>query len=427
MTRPGDSSRRLHPRQRRWLLWAVLAFAYLLMSFSRVSTAVLSEALTQAFDTTATELGLLHSSFFYLYAALQLPAGLLADRYGPRHVAAAGTLVMGIGTAALGVSGTFVVGFVARALIGLGGSVIFLSILRFGVTWFRPDEYATLTGLTIGVSALGGVVATTPLALAASTVGWRASMLAVGGLCVAAAAAIYLAVRDRPSDPAEVGLDPETDQGRDHSALTGVRSVVAQVDTWAIGVMMFLVLGVNFTIVGLWAVPYLVDIYGVSVTTASTFVLAGNVGLLLGSPLFGWVADRTARRTSLMILATAVFTGLYVGIALVGTPSILVVGAILFTSMFVNGGVALGFTVGRERNPEHVSATLSGTVNSVGYTGAAVMPAVMGIALDTFWTGTVVDGVRVYSLTGYRVAFAIAAGAGVVALICALWLHRTRA
>lgn len=419
-------SHRLDPRRKRWLLWGILVFGYLLMSFSRVSTAVLSEALTQAFDTTATELGLLHSSFFYLYAALQLPAGLLADRYGPRHVAAAGTLVMGLGTAALGLSDTFAAGFLARALIGLGGSVIFLSILRFGVTWFRSDEYATLTGLTIGVSALGGVIATTPLAVAAATVGWRASMLGVGGLCIASAVTIYLFVRDRPGPGADVGSQANPTNPSSRSTRSGVRAVLSRGDTWAIGVMMFLVLGVNFTIVGLWAVPYLVDIYGTSVTAASAFVLAGNVGLLLGSPLFGWVADRTARRTSLMILATTAFTGVYVGIALVGTPPLLLVGAILFTSMFVNGGVALGFAVARERNRDDVSGTVSGTVNSVGYAGAAAMPAVMGVALDTYWTGTVVDGVRVYSLTGYRIAFGIAAVAGAIALVCALWLHYTR-
>lgn len=421
MTGHDGARGRLSVQRRRWLLWGVLAFAYLLMSFSRVSSAVLADALTQAFDTTATELGLLHASFFYLYAALQLPAGLLADRYGPRYVATAGTLVMGVGAGALAVSDTFLAGFLSRALVGLGGSVIFLAILRFGVSWFRRDEYATLTGMTIGVSALGGVIATTPLAVAASAFGWRTSMMAIATLCVTSAVAIYWLVRD---DPADGPL--ETVEADARSTRHGLRDVLGQGDTWAIGVMMFLVLGVNFTVVGLWAVPYLVDIYDVSVTTASAFVLGGNVGLLLGSPLFGWVADRIGRRTGLMIASTATFTLVYVGLALVGTPPLLVVGGVLFTSMFVNGGVALGFAVARDRNREDVSATVSGTVNSLGYSGAALMPALMGYALDAYWTGNVVDGVRVYSLTGYRVAFGIAAVSGVAALGCALWLHRTR-
>jgi len=94
---------------------------------------------------------------------MQLPAGVLVDRYGPRRVAGTGTFVMGFGAVAFAMSDSFLVSFLARALVGFGGSVIFLAILRFAVTWFRADEYATVTGLTIGVSALGGIIATTPL------------------------------------------------------------------------------------------------------------------------------------------------------------------------------------------------------------------------------------------------------------------------
>jgi len=185
---------RLNTRRVRWVMWSVLAFGYLLMSFTRVSTAVLAESLTLAFNITATELGLLHSSFFYFYAAMQLPAGVLVDRYGPRRVAGTGTFVMGFGAVAFAMSDSFLVSFLARALVGFGGSVIFLAILRFAVTWFRADEYATVTGLTIGVSALGGIIATTPLAIAASVIGWRSSMLVIGSLCVVSALFIFLSV-----------------------------------------------------------------------------------------------------------------------------------------------------------------------------------------------------------------------------------------
>jgi len=88
--------------------------------------------------------------------------------------------------------------------------------------------------------------------------------------------------------------------------------------------------------------------------------------------------------------------------------------------MFVNGGVSLAFTVGRQRHPDEVSGTVSGTINSVGYFGAAVVPAVMGMVLDVFWTGKIVDGTPVYSFTGYRVAFGIATVAGFGPRVCTL-------
>ncbi|WP_435074516.1 MFS transporter [Halorubrum sp. HHNYT27] len=407
-------------------MWGVLAFGYLLMSFTRVSTAVLAESLTLAFNITATELGLLHSSFFYLYAAMQLPAGVLVDRYGPRRVAGTGTFVMGFGAMAFAMSDSFLVNFLARALVGFGGSVIFLSILRFAVTWFRADEYATVTGLTIGVSALGGIIATTPLAIAASVIGWRSSMLVIGSLCVVSALFIFLSVRDRPVDETDDESPELTADGGPTSLRDDLRSVLGGSDVWALGILNFLILGVNFTIIGLWGVPYLVHLYDLSVARASLYVLAGNVGLLIGSPLFGWVADRTAAHTALVLISTLTFCVVFGTLSALGTPPLAFVGILFFTAMFVNGGVSLAFTVGRQRHPDEVSGTVSGTINSVGYFGAAVVPALMGVVLDVFWTGKIVDGTPVYSFTGYRIAFGIATVAGFGALACALWIHRTR-
>jgi Sugar phosphate permease len=417
---------RLNTRRVRWVMWSVLAFGYLLMSFTRVSTAVLAESLTLAFNITATELGLLHSSFFYFYAAMQLPAGVLVDRYGPRRVAGTGTFVMGFGAVAFAMSDSFLVSFLARALVGFGGSVIFLAILRFAVTWFRADEYATVTGLTIGVSALGGIIATTPLAIAASVIGWRSSMLVIGSLCVVSALFIFLSVRDRPVDETDSESPELTADGGPTSLRDDLRSVLGGSDVWALGILNFLILGVNFTIIGLWGVPYLVHLYDLSVARASLYVLVGNVGLLIGSPLFGWIADRTAAHTALVLISTLVFCVVFGTLSALGTPPLAFVGILFFTAMFVNGGVSLAFTVGRQRHPDEVSGTVSGTINSVGYFGAAVVPAVMGMVLDVFWTGKIVDGTPVYSFTGYRVAFGIATVAGFAALACALWIHQTR-
>ena len=152
-------------RTRRWLMWGVLALGFFLVSFNRVTTGVLAEDLTRAFGLTATELSVLHSSFFYIYALLQLPAGVLVDRYGPRRVSSTGIVVMSVGVCGFALSGSLVTGFLTRTLVGLGGSVIYLSVLRFGANWFRPNEFATVVGISIAVSGIGGLAATTPLAV----------------------------------------------------------------------------------------------------------------------------------------------------------------------------------------------------------------------------------------------------------------------
>lgn len=415
---------RISMRQQRALLWGVLAGGFLLVNFHRTATAVLADTLAATFDATGAELGSLHASFFYIYAALQLPSGLVVDRYGPRRVGALGLAVMTGGVAWFALSGGLAEAFLARAAIGLGGSVLYIATLRFCANWFRPDEYATMTGYTIAAAGVGGILATTPLALAIESVGWRSAMLVAGGVGATLAVAIGAVVRDTPTSAGHEAVGDAADPGETatlREVLDNTRTVLGERETWLLGVALFLTLGANFTVLGLWGVPYVVDIYDVSVARASTYVLLGNVGFVVGSPAFGALSDRLARRTGLMIGAAALFTLSYAALVLV--PPLPVVGAALFCALFANGGVALAFTVGKERHDPDVAGTVTGVINSMGYFGAAVLPTVLGAVLDAYWTGEVINGARVYTVTGYRVAFAIATGTGVLATGAIVWLH----
>ena len=410
----------------RWVLWVTLAGGFLLVNFHRVSTAVLTDSLNRAFDTSAAELGLLHASFFYIYAPLQLPAGVLADRAGTRRVAAAGVAVMSVGVVGFALADSLLWGFAGRALVGLGGSVCYVAILRFCANWFRDDEFATMTGWTVAAAGLGGVLATTPLALAVAAVGWRESLLATAVVGGAFAVAIFALVRDSPEKAGFVAVEGATPPRRNVDLPTvwaNVKRVLRDRETWIMGVMLFFVIGTNFTVLGLWGVPYVADVYGESVTTASTYVLLGNVGFLLGPPVFGTLSDRLGRRTEVILASTVLFTIAYGTVFVLVTPPLPLFGLLLFLAMFTNGGTLLAYTVAKERHDASASGTVTGTVNSLGYLGAAVFPAAMGVILDAYWTGRTLDGARVYTTTGYRVAFGLATATGVVAVACAAYLH----
>ncbi|POG55328.1 MFS transporter [Haloferax marisrubri] len=418
---------RTAPTRLRWALWALLATGFLLVSFHRVTSAVLADDLARAFDTTGAELGMLHASFFYIYAGLQLPAGILVDRAGSRRVAAGGLAVMAFGVFGFALAPTYGVAFASRALLGLGGSVLYTATLRFLANWYRPDEFATMTGWTVAAAGMGGVLATTPLAVAIDAVGWRSVLLAVGVGGVGLAVVTFFAVRDRPRDAGFDPLDgvrPPASSVELATVVENTRRVLREGETWLMGTMLFLVLGTNFTVTGLWGVPYIADLYDVSVRTASLFVFVGNVGFLLGSPVLGTLSDRIGYRTELIVASCVVFTLAYGLVFLLVTPPLLLVGVLLFSALFVMGGAVIAFTVAKERHDATASATVSGAINSMGYFGAALFPAVMGLALDAYWTGETVAGARVYTPTGYRVAFGIATAAGVVAVCCAYLLHR---
>ncbi|MEF8868309.1 MAG: MFS transporter [Haloarculaceae archaeon] len=431
--RPGDGdgpadgadAGRGSPYRRRWLGYGLLALAFFLVSLHRTSTAVLSEGLLDAFEMTATGLGLLHSSFFYLYAALQVPAGLLTDRYGARAIAAGGTGLMSAGAVAFGLAPAYRVAFLGRLLVGLGASVVFVATLRFCANWFRPDEFGTMTGVTFTVAVFGGLAATTPLAVAIESVGWRAALLGLGGVGLAAAVGIAALAHDTPR---AAGLPP-VEEVPDRPAVSAAElrghTLVAlrEPETWLLGVMMFFMTGIGITVFGLWGIPYLVQTYGVPVTEASLYLLVGSVGGMVGPTAFGWLSDRLGRRTELIVVSAVVF-GLTWGVfAAFRSVPLLLVGGIFLFSRTLRGGIPLAFAVVKERNPEAASGTVIGIVNTMGWTGAAVFPVVLGAALDAFWTGETVNGSRVYTALGYRVAFGIALAGGLVAAACAVGLH----
>ncbi|WP_336343232.1 MFS transporter [Halalkalicoccus ordinarius] len=412
------------PTKRRWLAWGALATVFLLVNLHRLSTAVLSERLTADFALSAAELGTLHASFFLVYAAIQIPTGVLADRLGPRHVGSAGAAVLSVGAIGFALGDGYLVALLSRGFVGLGSGVIFVSILRFCANWFRAGEFGTMTGLTAGVAGLGAILATTPLALAAEAVGWRRTLLGLAGVGLLASVGVYVLAR---SSPADAGLEPiegVPEQPSVSLAETGayLRTLASDLDQWLLSAVFFSGMGTILTLIGLWGVPYLVVVYGLDVTTASYYTLLGSVGLLAGPPTIGWISDRVGRRLLPMCVGLALFAGALGIVPLVGRPPLPVVAGVYFCCGFLVGAAVLALSVVKERYPAEASGVATATVNTAGFVGATVFPTAMGVALDAYRTGDVVGGTVVYTEFGYRVAFAIIAGAVAVAFGCSLWL-----
>lgn len=423
------------PQKRRWFAFFALASTYVLMSVYRLSTAVLAEELTRAFSVTGTQLGNLHAAFFYIYAAMQLPAGVLVDRLGARRTVTGGALLMSLGGFVFAGTNTYPIAFVGRVLIGFGGGILFLAILSFCANWFRPSEFARMSGLTIALSGFGGVLATTPLAIVVAMTGWRWTLAAISVLGVVLAVVAYVVSRDTP---VEAGFEPVA--GVDSPGVTSFRAIISnaktvlrEAETWLCGVVLFGGTGINITVFGLWGIPYLVQTYGFSVTTASTYTLLGSAGLVMGPPVVGYLSDRFASgpdgevapsgRTRLIVVGMLLYTiGLAV-LSIIGAPPAAVVALIFFGTGALAGAFVLSYAIVKERHDAAAAGVSTGAVNMMAFGGAAVLPTIMGYALDTYWTGETIGGTRVYTEFGYQVAFGLATAVAFCSFIAAVWLH----
>ena len=404
---------------------------FLLVNLHRLSTGVLSEELRSGFSLSAAELGTLHAAFFVVYALVQIPTGVLVDRIGPRYVGAGGAVLLSLGAVLFSFGDGYLIALAARGLVGLGSGVIFVSILRFAANWYRVDEFATMTGMTGAVAGLGAILATTPLAVAVDTIGWRETMRILAGVGFLAGGAAYVLVRNSPSD---AGLEPiEGVPDQPPVTLAETREYLGRLardrDQWLLSSIFFATNGTLLTLIGLWGVPYLVVVYDFDVTTASLFTLVGAVGMLFGGPTIGWLSDRFENRHLPMSLGVAGFSFVLAIIAVTGRPPLWVVAVVYGVSGFLIGSGLLTLTLVKERYPSGASGVATATVNTAGFVGASLLPWAMGVALDAYTTGEVVAGTVVYTEFGYRVAFGLVSGVLAVAFLSslALWRRDARA
>jgi sugar phosphate permease len=409
----------------------VPATLYFVSYIHRVAPAVVAVDLMRAFSISAASLGTLAAIYPYVFAGTALVAGSLADTLGPRWTLTLGGVTMGLGALLFGAAPSFGAAMAGRLLVGLGASVILISWLALAAEWFGPREFGTVSGFTQAVGNAGALVASSPLALLVEAAGWRTTFALIGVLTLALAGLAAACVRDRP---AALGLPPvNPDAGRPapgvREALRAVPPVVRNARTWppiltAGGVYMGLI-----TFMGLWGVPYLRQVYGLSRVEAANLVALAPLGLCLGAPLVGWLSDRwLGRRRVPLAVLTLLFTTSWAPLLLPADLR-LPPGALapfVFLMGLTSSGVTLVWACVREVNDPARVGVAVGFVNLPIFLGFAVMQWLTGVVLDARWGGLLTDGVRVYSADAYRVMFILCAGISTGALVASWFVTETR-
>ena len=402
-------------------MWAPPALLFLVAFFHRGAPSIIAKDLMQEFGATGAVVGLLSATYFYAYAGLMIPGGLLIDGFGVRRVVAAGGLVMGLGALAMGVAGGERLLFVGRFGVGLGASVTFIGALKVAATWFPPSRFGFLSAVTATVGVLGALASTAPLALLVALVGWRGALWVVGGVTLAAALLCWALVRDRP-DPASGGTAPAF-----REVLAGMLAVLANRHTWPPFLAFFFLYAAAGNLF-LWVVPYLRDVYGLSAADAALVATAPSVALLLSGPLTGFLSDRVWKRRKLpYTLLASGYGALWVVMATtLGALPLGAVYALFFGMGLVGGAFVLTWPIGREVNPPHLAGIAVAVVNLGGFLGAALTQGPIGAVLDARWAGAVASGARVYPVGAYRAAFAICAAFTLASALLSLLLRETR-
>lgn len=374
-------------RNYRWFIWGVMAVAYIVVFFHRMAAGVVRDDLVQTFGISSATFANIGSAYFYAYMVMQIPAGILADTWGAKKTVTYGTLLAGIGSVLFGLAPRVEFAFLGRTLVGLGVSVTFICILKIISEWFPPQRFGSMTGLTSLVGNLGSIMAQTPLALMVAAFTWRNTFISIGLFTVFVAILCYLIIRDHPHEINKDKLHQTTEQKSETERISPWKSAVQVLNNWNTWPTFFIITGFMGSYIcfsGTWGISYLTDIYGISKEGAANYTLVSTVGFMLGSFLIGVFSDRIHSRKKpmlffgLLYLATWVILVFYNG----GKPPLNILYPLLFTMGFCAGTYFLTFAAVKEVNNPQIAGTSTAVVNTGGFLGAAVLPALTGAYLD---------------------------------------------
>jgi sugar phosphate permease len=382
-----------------FLVCSVGAFFYVYEFFLRVMPSAMTDELMRSFHIDAAGLGVLSAFFYYGYTPMQIPAGLLLDRFGPRVLLSLSMLVCALGAFAFGLTNSAIVASIARLFIGLVSAFAFVGALVLASRWFAARYFALIVGLIQLMGCIGAIVGEAPVAVIVQSIGWRATMFwsaAVGGVF---AILFWAIIRDRP----EHGQATTLPHG-DMSEWQRLSRVLRNPQTWAIGLYAFACWAPIAIFADLWGIPYLKLFYHTTVAKAAVGVAIIWIGIAIAGPIVGWWSNKIMNRKIPLFICSIL--GLCSSLAILYIPHL--PWLFMYIALFFFGTAAsaqsVTFGVVQDNNPLTVAGTAVGFNNMAVILGGVLFQPLVGFILNARWTGTIINGLHYYHLADYRVA-----------------------
>ncbi len=378
-------------------MWGVGVLAYVVAVFQRTSLAVAGQYATERFGVGASVLSLFAVLQLLVYAACQIPVGLILDRVGSRTMIAAGGLVMAAGQLTLAVATEPGVAIVARVLVGAGDAMTFISVLRLIPAWFPTRRVPLITQLSGLLGQLGQVASAIPLAAALAGPGWSVAYGGAAAIGVLVTVLIFAVVRNAPVD-----AEPPRPATSFRRAMTDLRASFLAPGTrlglWSHFSTQFS--GMVFAL--LWGFPFMTAGLGYSSSVAAGLLTLMVAAAAIIGPVLGQLTGRYPLRRSNLIFAVLIATVVTWTVVLIwpGRPPFGLLVVLVLVLAAYGPASAVGFDFARTFNPSTRLGGATGIVNMGGFVASLVTILAVGVILDL-----ATPPGRTYALGAFKLAF----------------------
>lgn len=386
-----------------WLIWGLAATLFFSEYFGRVAPSVMVNELMHDFRVTAFALGALSAFFYYPYIIMQVPVGMMVDRYGAHRLLTSTAVICAGGCLLFAFASNLLMAQIGRMLMGFGASFAFVGALKLATNWFPPQRFGLLAGLTQALGMLGACVGQAPMAWSVAQFGWRHTLVMVAMTFLFLAMLIGLIVRDRPYGNVKA---VSSNLSRE-PLLTGLKLVLKNPQSWWNAIYAGLVYAPTAAFAELWGVTFLVNAYGIDTRTAAFGIGLIFIGWGVGGPLMGWLSDRLLRRKPIMY--TSALIGCAIMAVVLYTPNLPIplLFFLLFSYGISNTGVATAYAVSSEINPRPIAGTSMAFANMASVIVGAIFQPIIGWLLDKH-AGITAQVIKpVYTVADFRFALVL--------------------
>lgn len=410
---PNKQSAVIYP----WIVWTIAAGFFFYKYLIQVSPSVMAFDLMQAFQVNGAGLGNLSAFYFYAYLIMQIPVGIMLDRYSPRLMTVAAIFVCSISTFIFSQTSTLWLAYISRALMGGAAAFAAVSCFKLASVWFSPKRFALISGMFMMAAMLGAVGGQMPLSLLVQDVGWRRALEVISFLGIFLGIIYFLIVRDKPKQSVLIKNKMPTN----YSLLP----ILKNKQTWFLSLYSGLAFAPVSVFGGLWGAPFLEVAHHLSRSNAALATSFIFIGFAVGAPFLGWLSDFMGRRKPLLLCST--FSAFICLLTVIYFPhhTLFTLIILLFGFGFSISGFFTSFAMIREIFPIALSATVLGIMNTFDSVCEALYEPMVGAFLDWTWDGKIINGVHHFSLQGYHVALMLLPISLILAFIVLFFIHET--
>ena len=396
------------------------SFFYFYVYVVHVMPSAMTDSLMTTFGIQAAGLGILSSLYFYGYTPMQIPAGILYDKFGARTLLTTALGLCALSTLAFGLTHFFPIALFARWIMGITAAFGFVGALVVGAAWFPVRYFATYTGLVQLLGCIGAILGQGPVASLTNLLGWRETAVLISFVGLIFAFLIWLVIRNAPP-----GQTSHIHSQKNTTKKISSREVFKKSQNWWIALFSFGIWGPVVTFAALWGVPFFHDVYHISTVEAASLTSFVWIGIAVGGPFLGWWSYRSSKRLTPMFSAAlvgiiAAFFLLYVNHLPFWILIILLIGIGIGSS-----AQALSFGIINDLNQKEILGTAIGFTNMAIVAGGLVLQPIVGVILESLHKTQIINGVPIYPAYSYKIALVIVPMSFLLALIATIFIKET--